>query len=92
MPGGCKKVSNTKMYTGFVVHAAGTHPGAVDEVHNNFVIEELDGLPLDALARVLVLFCSQNLLDENLLQLLVDVVDTQLLETVAIENFKTVNV
>ena len=61
---------------------------AFDEVAHDLVVEELDGRPLDAFRDVLLLLLLQGLLDEVLLQLLVDVVDAELLEAVALEDLK----
>ena len=66
--------------------------GTIDEVDHNLVVEEFNRLPLNALAGVLVLLRTQHLFDEYLLQLLVDVIDTQLFKTVALEYFKPVDV
>ena len=48
----------------------------LDEVADNLVVEVLDGCPLDLLSDVLLLLGLECELDEDLLQLLVDVVDT----------------
>ena len=53
---------------------------SLNEVANDNVVEVLDGLPLDALAQVLLLLLLQRQLDEQLLQLLVTEVDAELLE------------
>ena len=55
---------------------------AVDEVEALLVVDELDVLPLDALALVLGLLRLEDVPVELLLQPLVGVVDAQLLERV----------
>lgn len=52
----------------------------LDQIADDLVVEELDWLPLDALALVLLLLTLEGELDEHLLQLLVAVVDAELLE------------
>mmetsp|Transcript_5177 Transcript_5177/g.15831 ORF Transcript_5177/g.15831 Transcript_5177/m.15831 type:complete len:671 (-) Transcript_5177:136-2148(-) len=73
----------------------GEHSGralALDEIAADLVVEELDRLPLDLLASVLVLLLLQGEVDEDLLQLLVNVVDTQLLKAVVLKDLETVDV
>lgn len=53
----------------------------LNHVANDFVIEELDLDPLDALLMVFVLLVLQCQVDEQLLQLLVAQIDTELFET-----------
>jgi len=48
-----------------------------------------DGCPLDLLSHVLLLLCFEGELDEDLLEFLVDIIDTQLFETVILENLET---
>ena len=55
-----------------------------DEVAHDLVVKVLDGLPLDSLLRVLFLLSLERELDEELLQLLVDIVDAELLESVVL--------
>lgn len=61
----------------------GQHPLVLglDQVDDDFVVEVVDVLPLDALALVLLLLLLENQFNEQLLQLLVTVVDAQLLKT-----------
>ena len=47
-----------------------------NKVAHDLVVEVLDGCPLDLLSDVLLLLGLERELDEDLLQLLVDVVDT----------------
>lgn len=54
----------------------------VGQPNNNISYGESDGLPLDALFGILLLFQLENMLIEVELQVLVGVVDTQLFETV----------
>mmetsp|Transcript_38632 Transcript_38632/g.97283 ORF Transcript_38632/g.97283 Transcript_38632/m.97283 type:complete len:293 (-) Transcript_38632:1209-2087(-) len=73
----------------------GEHSGralALDEIAADLVVEELDRLPLDLLASVLVLLLLQGEVDEDLLQLLVHVVDAELFKPIFFKNLKTVNV
>ena len=56
----------------------------LDEVADNLVVEVLDGCPLDLLSDVLLLLGLEREFDEDLLQLLVDVVDTQLFEGIVL--------
>jgi hypothetical protein len=55
-----------------------------DEVAHDLVVKVLDGLPLDSLLCVLFLLSLECELDEELLQLLVDIVDAELLESVVL--------
>ena len=48
-----------------------------------------DGSPLDLLAYILFLFRLQGELNEDLLKLFVDIVDTKLLEAVVLEDLET---
>ena len=57
---------------------------------HNLVVEIFDRCPLDLFARVLLLFCFQRELNEDLLQLFVDVVDAELLKRVVL--YKMVHV
>lgn len=63
-----------------------------DEIAADLVVEELNGLPLDLLSGVLLLFLFQGQVDENLLELLIDVVDAKLLEAIDVENLETVDI
>lgn len=56
----------------------------LDEVTYDLVVEVFDGVPLDLLPDILLLLGLECQLNENLLQLLVDVVDTKLLERVVL--------
>jgi len=56
----------------------------LNEIAHNLVVEELNGIPLDLFADVLLLLLFQSELDENLLQLLVHIVDTELLKAVVL--------
>mmetsp|Transcript_26469 Transcript_26469/g.69624 ORF Transcript_26469/g.69624 Transcript_26469/m.69624 type:complete len:686 (-) Transcript_26469:554-2611(-) len=64
----------------------------VNQITNDLVVEEFDGLPLDTLAHVLILLRFESELNEKLLKLLVAVVNAELLKRVLLENFKAVNV
>jgi len=55
-------------------------PAFFDEITDNLVVEVFDGGPFNLLPDILLLFCFQSELDENLLQFLVDVVDAELFE------------
>ena len=61
----------------------------LNKVAYNFVVEKSNFLPFDSLLVVLLLFCFQSELDKNLLQLLIDIVDAKLLETVFFEDLKS---
>lgn len=64
----------------------------LDEVAHNLVVEVLDRRPLDLFCSILLLFCFEGELDEDLLELLVDVVDAQLLEGVVLEDLEAEDV
>lgn len=53
----------------------------LDQIDDDFVVEVVNVLPLDALSLVLLLLLLENQFNEQLLQLLVTVVDAQLLKT-----------
>jgi hypothetical protein len=53
------------------------------------IILKFDILPGDILFHVLLLFHLKHLLIENLLQLFIGIIDTQLLKRIRFENFKT---
>ena len=55
-----------------------------DKVTYDLVVEVLDGRPFDLFPDVLFLLCLQGKFNEDLLQLLIDVVDTELLERVVL--------
>ena len=60
-----------------------TYVGVLDELNGGLeVLAEIDVLPFDVLALVLVLFQDEHVVVEKLLQFLVRVVDTQLLKAV----------
>jgi hypothetical protein len=56
-----------------------------DQITTDLIVEELDRLPLDALSGIFVLLGLECQLNEDLLQLLVDVVDAQLLESIFLQ-------
>jgi hypothetical protein len=56
----------------------------LNKVAYNFIVEIFDGRPFDFFANVFFLFSFEGQLDENLLELLVDVVDTELLKAVVL--------
>jgi len=64
----------------------------LDQVAHDLVIEKADVRPADALLSVLLLLGLQRQLDEDLLQLLVHIVDTELLEAVLLEDLEAVDV
>ena len=87
----------------FVVHLAHTEARLVNdrdhalvrllnEVANDFVVEKVHVGPVDVLPLVLFLLLLQDKLNEELLQLLVAIVYTKLLEAVVFEHFKAVDV
>lgn len=57
----------------------------LDELAHNLVVEEINGSPGDTLSGVLLLLSTKGQLNENLLELLVDVVDTELLKSVFLQ-------
>ena len=59
-----------------------------DEIAHDLVVEVFDGCPFDLLPNIFLLLRLQSKLNENLLQLLVDIIDTELLERVILENNK----
>ncbi|KAH3684685.1 hypothetical protein WICPIJ_004350 [Wickerhamomyces pijperi] len=63
-----------------------------DQVTDNFVVEVFDRSPLDLFTDIFVLLGFQSQLDENLLQFLVDIVDTQLLERIVLKDLKPVDI
>ena len=64
----------------------------LDQRAHHLVVKVLDRSPLDLLAGILILFCLESQLNENLLQLFVDIVDTQLFERVLLKNFESINI
>jgi hypothetical protein len=56
------------------------------------IIFEGNVLPFDVFVVVFFLFKFENMMNEELLEILIGIVDTQLFETVALEIFKTKNV
>ena len=58
----------------------------LDEIAHDLVVEIFDRCPFDLLPDIFLLLRLQSKFDENLLQLLVDVVDTELLERIILEN------
>ena len=69
------------------------HPElGLDEVDAGLVVVEVDHLPLDPLLDILLLLQLEHVLVELLLQLLVGVVDTELLEGIRLESLEAVNV
>ncbi len=77
-------------------------PLALDKLTDDSVVEDycqsrltllisltFDRCPLDLFTYIFLLLRLQSELDKDLLQLLVDVVNTELLETVVLEDFKT---
>ena len=65
---------------------------ALDQLADDLVVEERDRSPGDAFRLVLVLLSLECQRDENLLELLVDVVDAELFESVDVKNLEPVNV
>jgi len=61
----------------------------LDKIAHDLVVEELDRSPLDTFSDVLFLLFLKSLLDEVLLQLLINVVDAELLETVVLKDLET---
>lgn len=59
-----------------------------NKIAADLVVEVIDVLPLNALSKVLLLLGLERELDENLLQLFVDEVDAELLETVFLKKMK----
>jgi len=64
-----------------------------DEVAHDLVVKVLDRSPLDTLMVVLFLFGLESQLDEELLQLFIDIIDTELLESIFlyVVNFEKLN-
>ena len=60
----------------------------VEQIEAGRVVDELDVLPLDALAHVLLLFELEYVLVEVIMEVLIRVVDAELLEAVVREIFK----
>jgi len=58
----------------------------LDQLAHDLVVKEVNGSPLDALRSVLLLLSTKSQLNENLLQLLIDVIDTKLLEAVFLQD------
>mmetsp|Transcript_28437 Transcript_28437/g.53762 ORF Transcript_28437/g.53762 Transcript_28437/m.53762 type:complete len:284 (-) Transcript_28437:102-953(-) len=65
---------------------------ALYQLADDLVVEERDRSPGDAFRLVLVLLSLECQRDENLLELLVDVVDAELFESVDVKNLEPVNV
>ena len=59
---------------------------ALNELAHNDIVKKLDRRPIDALLDILFLLFLERQLDENLLQFLVDKVDTCVEEMVGEEN------
>ena len=59
-----------------------------NEITYDLIIEELDRCPGDLLSSILFLFSLEGQFDEDLLQFLVDIVDTELLERVVLHNVR----
>ena len=59
-----------------------TYSLGFDQITTNFVVKVFNRLPRDVFSSILFLFCFKCQLNEDLLQLLIDVVDTQLFESV----------
>ena len=64
----------------------------LNEIANDLVIEVLDRRPFDLFPNVLLLLGLQREFDEDLLKLLVDIVDTKLLEGVVPEDLEAEDV
>ncbi len=64
----------------------------LDKVTYYFIVKVVNVRPVDVLSLVLFLLLFQHKLNEQLLQLFVAVVDTELLEAVRLEHFKAVDV
>ena len=65
---------------------------ALDEVNTRLVVGKVDKLPVNLLAHVLFLFELEDVGVKFLLQLLVGVVDTELLEGVLCKMFETIDI
>ena len=63
-----------------------------DQFTDNLVVKERNGGPLDTFVDVFLLFQSKSEFDEDLLEFFVDVVDTELFETVFIEHFESIDI
>mmetsp|Transcript_35583 Transcript_35583/g.48635 ORF Transcript_35583/g.48635 Transcript_35583/m.48635 type:complete len:234 (-) Transcript_35583:1331-2032(-) len=63
-----------------------------DQVTHNLIVKILDRCPTDTFFLVFFLFSFKGQLDEVLLELFVHKIDTKLLETVMLEDLKTINV
>lgn len=57
----------------------------LNEVADDLVVEVFDFRPLNPLANIFLLLGLESQLDENLLQLFVDIIDTELFEGVFLE-------
>ena len=55
-------------------------PALLDQVANDFIVEVIDRGPFNLLSDILLLLSFQSELDKNLLEFLVDIVDTELFE------------
>ena len=64
----------------------------LNQLANNLVVEVLDWCPLNLLLSIFFLLSLQSQLNENLLKLLIDVVDAKLLERVALEDLKSIDI
>lgn len=62
------------------------------QITNDFVVEILNGSPLNILPFVFILFLLQNQFYEQLLEFFVAVVYTELFKTVDLEDFETINI
>ena len=79
--------------TGIVQSGEDTRGALVlDQRAHHLVVKVFNRSPLDLLAGIFILFCLESQLNENLLQLFVDIVNTQLLERVLLEDFESVNI
>ena len=63
----------------------------LDELAHNFIVKVVDWGPLNLLPSVFFLFGLQSQLDEDLLKLFVDIINTELLEAVSFEDFESVD-
>ena len=64
----------------------------VNQIHTRLVVVEGDIRPINAFRFILLLFDSENVLVEMILQHLVRIIDEQLLETVRVKILKPINI
>jgi len=63
-----------------------------DQITYDFVVEIFDWSPLNSFLDVFFLFCLESQFNEILLKFLIDIVDTELFESIILENFESENI